>query len=152
MTGIIMIIAIALLIDWADTRRERRVQRDTEAAHKRAYEAIDKAYGDTLEAREYKAELDVLVERELDKQGREYKPEHLKQVTTAKERKERAKCERDGIKYYSEPVINSIARDIAYDNNFEHFVNQRMRVFGCTREEAEEIVKRNFEADGIARN
>ena len=152
MTGIIMIIIIALLIDWVDTTHERRVQRDTEAAHKKAYDAIEKAYGDTLEAREYKAELDVLVERELDKQGREYKPEHLEQVTTAKERKERAKCERNGIKYYSEPVINSIAKSIAYDKNFEYFVEQRMRVFGCTREEAEEIVKRNFEADGIARS
>lgn len=151
MTGILMIIIIALLIDWVDTSRERKVQRDTEAAHKRAYDAIDKAYGDTLEAREYKAELDALVERELGKQHREYKPEHLEQVTTAKERKERAMCERNGIKYYSEPVINGIARGIAYDKNFEHFVQQRMRVFGCTREEAEEIVKRNFEVDGITR-
>ena len=151
MTGIVMIIVIALLIDWADTRRERRVQRDTEAAHKRAYDAIDKACGDTLEAREYKAELDMLVERELGKQGREYKPESLKQVTTAKERKARAKCERNGIKYYSEPVIDSTVKRVVYDKNFEHFVQQRMRVFGCTREEAEEIVKRNFEANGITR-
>lgn len=151
MTGIIMIIVIALLIDWADKKRERRVQRDTEAAHKQAYEAIENAYGDTLEAREFKAELDMLVERELDKQNREYKPESLKQVTTASERKERAECERNGIKYYSEPVINSMAKSIAYDKNFEHFVQQRMRVFGCTREEAEEIVRRNFEADGITR-
>lgn len=151
MTGIIMIIVIALLIDWADTKRERRVQRDTEAAHKRAYEAIDKAYGDTLEAREHKAELDMLVERELGKQGREYKPESLKQVTTAKERKARAKCEHNGIKYYSEPVIDNAVKSIVYDKNFEHFVQQRMRVFGCTREEAEEIVRRNFEVDGITR-
>lgn len=152
MTGIIMIIVIALLIDFADVTHERKVQRNTEAAHKKAYDAIDKAYGNTLEAREYKAKLDVLVERELGKQGREYKPEHLEQVTTAKERKERAKYERDGIKYYSEPVINSIAKNIAYDKNFEYFVEQRMRVFKCTREEAEEIVRRNFEADGITRS
>ena len=152
MTGIIMIIAIALLIDWADTRRERKVQRNTESAHKRAYDAIDKAYGDTLEAREYKAELDMLVERELGKQDRKYKPESLKQVTTARERKERAEYKREGKKYYSKPVIDSIARDIAYDKNFEYSVQQRMRVFGCTREEAEEIVGRNFEADGITRS
>lgn len=152
MTGIIMIIVIALLIDFADVTHERKVQRNTETAHKKAYDAIDKAYGNTLEAREYKAKLDVLVERELGKQGREYKPEHLEQVTTAKERKERAKYERDGIKYYSEPVINSIAKNIAYDKNFEYFVEQRMRVFKCTREEAEEIVRRNFEADGITRS
>ena len=152
MTGIILIILIALLLDWGDAKRENKIQRNIEAAHKKAYAAIDEAYGDTIEAREHKAKMDTLVERELDKRSRRYNPKDLVQVTTAKERRERVKCERDGIKYYSEPVIKTVAKERAYDKNFEHFVEQRMRVFGCTRDEAEEIVRRNFETDGITRN
>ena len=152
MSGIIMIIVIVLLIDWANTVRENKIQRNVEEAHQKAYEKIDKAYGDTPEAREFKAELDTLVERELKSQGREYRPAHLEQVSTAKERAERAKCEDKGVGYISEPARKALAKQMAYDKNFEYSVEQRMRVFGCSREEAEEIVKRNFEADGITRS
>ena len=146
MSGIIMIIIIALLIDWADTTREKRIQRDVENAHQRAYDKIDKAYGDTPEAREYKAKMDVLVEQIMDDKNHEYKPKNLKRVTTIKEREDRAKAGKNGVGYVSEHAANALAKQMAYDKNFEYYVSQRMRVFGCSREEAEEIVKRNFEA------
>lgn len=151
MTGIIMIIIIALLIDFLNETREKKVQSGIEKAHQKAYDAIDKAYGDTLEAREYKAKMDMLVDEKMKEQNREYKPKNLKQVTTKKEREERAKFDAKGVKYYSKPVIEHAAQRIAYDNNFEYFVQQRMRIFGCSRAEAEEIVRRNFEADGLMR-
>lgn len=151
MSGIIMIIVIALLIDWLNESREKKVQSDVESAHKRAYEAIDEAYGDTIEAREYKAKMDMLVYQRLKEQRREYRPKELKQVTTKKEREERAKCESLGIDYYSKPVIDHVASEIARNKNFEFFVQQRMRVFGCSREEAEEVVMRGFETDGLTR-
>lgn len=146
MSGIIMIIVIALLIDWADTAREKRIQRDVEEAHKRAYDKIDKAYGDTPEAREYKAKMDVLVDGIMKEKNREYKPKSLECVTTKKEREERIEAGKNEVGYVSEHTAKALAQQIAREKNFEYYVQQRMRVFGCSRAEAEEIVKRNFEA------
>lgn len=146
MSGIIMIIVIALLIDWADTTREKRIQRDVEDAHKRAYDKIDKAYGDTLEAREYKAKMDVLVDEVMKEKNREYRPKNLERVTTKKERDERIEAGKNMVGYVSEHTAKALAQQIAREKNFEHYVQQRMRVFGCSRAEAEEIVRRSFEA------
>ena len=110
MSGIIFLIVIALILEWLSSSKEGKIQRNIESAHKRAYEKIDEAYGDTLEAREYKADIDTLISRKLKEQNREYKPKDLKQVTTKKEREERESFDREGIRYYSQPASWSVLR------------------------------------------
>lgn len=90
-----MILAIACFIDWLEDRAERKQTAKIERKHAEMYALIDEHYSGR-EARERKAQVDAMIGALHKDNGNEYKPKHLKQVTTVEERKKRIKAELDG--------------------------------------------------------
>lgn len=90
-----MILAIVYLIEWLEKKADDRVTAKVEDTHNKMYALIDEHYSGR-EARERKAKVDAMIGAYHKDNGRDYKPKHLKQVTTAEERKTRIKEELDG--------------------------------------------------------
>lgn len=90
--GIAMILAIAYLIDWLEKKSSEKYNAKIEDTHKQMYDLIDGHFSGR-EARERKAKVDAMIGAISKGNGRDYKPEHLKQVTTVEERKGLVKAE-----------------------------------------------------------
>ena len=93
--GIGFILIIVYLIEWFDNRADEKHTADVERTHEQMYALIDENFSGR-EARERKAQVDVMIGALHKDNGRDYKPKNIKQVTTAKERKMRIKAELDG--------------------------------------------------------
>lgn len=93
--GIGLILAIAYLIEWLDSRADDKHTAKIEQTHKEIYALIDENYHGR-EARERKAKVDAMIGALHKDHGRDYKPRHLKQVTTVEERKALVKAELNG--------------------------------------------------------
>lgn len=150
MIGILMIIGLALLIDWFDTSSNKKATKYAEQKQKEFYAKVDAMGLDEVEAREYKARADVIIAKEMREKGHDYEPKNIKQVTSEKERTDRENFERDGILYISEDIARASMKKAVYDKNFEFFVNQQIKL-GKTRDEAERIVKWEFDMYDINR-
>ena len=95
--SILFILGIAYFVRFLDERDERKSKAKVEVVHQQMYDLIDEHFGDSPElAKEYKADADAYVCGVWKELGRDYTPTKVKQVTTAKERKERIKAENDG--------------------------------------------------------
>lgn len=108
-----LMLAIMYGIEWLDTKRLERSTMATEETQQKMYNLIDEYFGDSpAQARERKAEVDMIIAEHWNELNREYKPS-TKQVTTAGERKERNKACREGR--YSEYKIAQLKRAQALD-------------------------------------
>lgn len=90
-----LMVGIMTLFEKLDDRREARSYESVQETHNKLYNLIDKHFGDSpAQARERKAEVDMIIHEHWKEKGREYKPTKVDEVTTRKERKERLKaCE-----------------------------------------------------------
>lgn len=92
-----LMVGIIYLIEWADDRANAQSTKATEETHKKLYALIDEHFGDSpAQARERKAEVDMIIHEHFKDIGRKYSPAAVKQVTTDKERKERFKACSEG--------------------------------------------------------
>lgn len=95
--GAFLIMAIAWIIGKADDRRINRSQKNCEETHAKMYALIDEHFkGYPAHARAYKADADTLIHGLWREAGRAYKPSGIREVTTAKERRERIKAIESG--------------------------------------------------------
>lgn len=93
-----IILGIAYIIRFFDSRSEARSTARVEVTHQKMYDLIDKHFADSPElAREYKADADAYICGVWAERGREYSPTKIKQVTTSRERRERVKAENSGL-------------------------------------------------------
>lgn len=115
--GIAMILAIAYLIEWLEVKADEKQTAKVERTHEKMYALIDEHYKGR-EARERKAKVDAMIGALHKDNGRNYKPKHLKQVTTVEERKTRIKAELDGTADDSE-LIKAQLLD-ALDEGFDY--------------------------------
>lgn len=152
--GIAFILAIAYFIEWFDTMLDDKQTAKIERTHQDMYALIDEHYCGH-EARERKAQVDAMVGALYKDNGKDYKPKHLKQVTTVEERKKRIKAELNGTADDSELIRaqlldalnmgfdypDSDADDWYYEEHTdeekrEHLIKHIMRD-GLSREQAE---------------
>lgn len=101
--GIGFILAIAYFIEWLEDISDRKFTAKIEKTHRDMYALIDEHYAGR-EARERKAQVDAMIGALCKDNSRDYKPKHLKQVTTVEERKKRIKAELDGTADNSELI------------------------------------------------
>ena len=95
--GALMIVAIAWLIGKADDRRARRTQKNCEEVHEKMYALIGEHFkGHPAHIRAYKADADTFINGVWKEAGKKYEPVGIRQVTTAKERRERIKAVESG--------------------------------------------------------
>lgn len=126
--GALMILSIAWIIGKADDRRYKRSQKACEKVHQRMYDLIDEHFaGMPAHARAYKADADTFIHGVWKEAGKDYRTTGLKEVTTAKERRERIKAvesgEYDSYKAHAleraeilDAIDRTVARRIAADS------------------------------------
>ena len=112
--SILLMLFIMYGIEYLDNKREARSTKSVEETQQKLYDLIDEHFGDTPAcARERKAEVDMMIKQHWDDLGREYKPENVKQVTTAEERSKRSKAMRNGT--YTEYRAHKLKKAQALD-------------------------------------
>ena len=120
---IAIIVFLLRMIDRADRKRLERSTKAVEQAQKDWYEWIDENMN-PLAAREMKAYSETLIQDRWDSLGlADYKPTEVKQVTTKKERKARAKAYHAGETYTRELTddeISEIAVQYMPDEAFKY--------------------------------
>lgn len=97
----IIILVFFLFAKFVNYMDNKRVTRSTEAVEKAQaewYAWIDE-HMKPIPAREVKAYTETVIAETWGDNGMEYRPKNVKQVTTAKERKERAKAYHSGKTY-----------------------------------------------------
>lgn len=153
--GIAFILAIAYFIEWLEIRADNKSTSKVEHTHEKMYALIDEHF-DGNEARERKAQVDAMIGALYKDNGKEYKPRHLKQVTTAEERKARIKAElngtADGAELLKAQLLDAIENgfecpdedgsDWYYEEHTqeerrEHLIEDIINGSGISREEAE---------------
>ena len=151
--GLFFIILIATTIQRLDDWRAERQNRAIEKMHAEAYKWIDDNTENLAVARERKAEIDMLINNNLEYRGRKYKTSELKQVTTKKEREARNEAELNGRRYISSDMAHAILADEFHgkptaeeiweytehtaEERREHYVGCLIEKLGISREDAE---------------
>ena len=148
--GLAMILAIACFIDWLEQLADDKQTRIIESKHKDMYALIDESF-DGREARERKAQVDAMIGALHKDNGKEYKPKHLKQVTTVEERKKRIKAELNGTATGDELLKAQIldALDAGFACPDED--DECWRYEAHTAEEKRERLIQNIIADGLTK-
>lgn len=145
-----MILAIACFVDWLEDRADRKQTAKIERKHAEMYALIDEYYSGR-EARERKAQVDAMIGALHKDNGKEYKPKHLKQVTTVEERKRRIKAELNGTANGDELLKAQLldALDMGFccpDNDDDDWYYEEH-----TDEEKREHLIQSIIADGLSR-
>ena len=151
--AVIMLMSFVCLLDFVEKKSCEKQTRKLEAIQANAYKWIDENTVNPAVARERKAEIDLMISNYVEYNGRKYRPQNLKQVTTIKEREARNKAWLEGKRYISKDMALAAIRlgyqeelnDIAYwdyqehtaDERREHFIECMMDKLGITRYEAE---------------
>ena len=128
-------------MDKTDKKRAERSTKAVEKAQAEWYEWLDENMHPIV-AREAKAYTETYIEEYWKEQGMKYKPNELKQVTTVKERKDRAKAYKSGKPYspkltdddYIELAVRMTPKekyDLAYDIPYKF-----------TKEQAQSVVEK----------
>lgn len=148
--GLAMILAIACFIDWLETRTEDKQTAKIERKHEEMYTLIDENY-EGREARERKAQVDAMIGALHKDNGKEYRPKHLKQVTTVEERKKRIKAELNGTAtndgLVKAQILDALDAGFACPNEDDDC----WRFEEHTAEEKRERLIQNIIADGLTR-
>ena len=159
-TGLLLLALLAWIIQTIDNKWDDESRKACEKLHKGAYEWIDEHYGDApMCAKACKADVDMMIKYVWMEKGREYKP-HFKQSTTAKERKELFKADREGCNPNklrlpkSDEVLRAIdeaeAQAIAqikptvssFEEGKERLTQTYMRTFNISHDEAAKKVEK----------
>ena len=148
--GLAMILAIACFIDWLQQRADNKQTKKIERKHEEMYSLIDKHYSGR-EARERKAQVDAMIGALHKDNGKEYRPNHLKQVTTVEERKKRIKAELNGTAtddaLVKAQMLDALDAGFACPNEDDDC----WRYEEHTAEEKRERLIQNIIADGLTR-
>lgn len=150
--GIAFLFAIVFFIQLFEDKSCKKQNGKIEALHTDAYKWVDEHVSDLAVAREYKAEIDTMINDCVEHNGRTYKASELKQVTTKKERKARDEALIRGERYVSSDMAFAlIASEIhgkptaeemwehtehTDDEKREHFIECLMSKLGISRDEA----------------
>lgn len=152
--GLAFILAMAYFIEWLELRAKREQTAKIEEIHENIYSLIDEHY-DGYEARERKAQADAMIGAICKDNGRDYRPQNIKMVTTAEERENRVKAELDGTADDSELIRaqlldaldEGVKWDCSDDNWYyeehtddekrEHLIEYFIRETGDSRSDAE---------------
>lgn len=164
--ALLLMLAIMYGIEHADRKRKARSLASVEKTHQALYDLIDSEYGNTpAQARERKAEVDMIIHTHWNDIGRDYSPASVKEVTTKKERKERDKaCNEGRYSAYSaqkfskaqildaidEAIIDKMIAEDPYPpcseaEGKERAITDMMECLGISREEATKNVERFIE-------
>ena len=151
--GLAFILAIAYFIEWLEDRADKKQTSKVEEIHKDIYSLIDEHYSG-FEARERKAQADAMIGAVYKDNRRDYRPQNIKMVTTAEERKKRIKAELDGTADDTELIraqlLDALNLNLEYDSDDdwyyeehteeekrEHLIKYFIREVGDSREDAE---------------
>lgn len=112
--GLLIIVAIAWIINKADEKRNARSQAECVKTHQKMYDLIDEHYGhNPALAREKKAYTDTFIHGVWRESGRNYSADGIAEVTDAKERRERTKALENGT--YEAYEANSLNKGLLID-------------------------------------
>lgn len=145
-----MILAIACFIDWLEQIEYNKQTAKIERKHEEIYALIDEHY-EGREARERKAQVDAMIGALHKDNGKEYRPKHLKQVTTVEERKRRIKAELNGTSTNDELVKAQILDALDAGFNCPNEDDDCWRYEEHTEDEKRERLIRNIIASGLTR-
>lgn len=147
--GFAMILAIVYLIEWLEKKSDEKQTAKVERTHEQIYSLIDEHYSGR-EARERKAQADALIGAYQKDNGRDYKPRHLKQVTTVEERKTRIKAELNGTADDSElikaQILDALDAGFACPDDDDDWCYEEH-----TQAEKRERMIQDIMADGLSR-
>lgn len=179
--ALLLLLAIAYSIQFFDNKAHKRSLEKVEQIHSELYDLIDEYYGDMPNvAKERKAMVDVMVHEHWRNIGREYETDKVDEVTSATERKERAKRMRKGeCSAYSvknlkdselfRATVLDVVENEAVDRQVEYIMSHsylkpctfkdgreraikaRMETLGMTYEEAVASVDKFDKAFGITK-